>query len=375
MIGDGQSFTGGLLRRGLLATPFFLIAVGLLLKAMNGDSPLFVFTLVCYSATFFLIGTILIVPIFTGFFADSFAGALFAPRGGQAHLPPYSAAESLVKKGEFNEAVDKFREIAYNFPDELRPWLEMITIAVRDLKDMDAAFEFYSEARERFQKPEDRRRLLENYKALKTLDDEKPEWLQPRKVALRPAESGESAARPREQPEPPQDGGEKAGNARSGEKAVRKSIQYRVADRDVGAPPEGYFKASEASLSSQPGPSGAAPSASATGKRTRINFSSEEIAARAAAMKQRQTEADKTADAARPSESARMKMQLNVSKHEFAAKMAERVREKGSRGTGGQGADSTRRRVKLHFDKMPPSPPPPKGERSTSSDGEDPIPK
>ncbi len=81
MFGDDQSFLRNLFRRGFYASPFLLISLGLFFKAINGGHPLFVFTLVCYSATFFLIGTIIIVPVFTGFFADSLAGALFTPRG------------------------------------------------------------------------------------------------------------------------------------------------------------------------------------------------------------------------------------------------------------------------------------------------------
>ncbi len=256
--GEDNGFFRGLCKRGLYASPFLLISLGLLLQALQalrGGGVLFAFTLVFYSLTLFLVGAIILVPALSSRVGGSVVGSLFSSAaGGRAHLPPYSQAEALVKQGHYKEALAKFQQIATDFPDELRPWLEMISVAVQQLGDLDAAFEFYSQARDHFQDPETRRRLLENYKALKSLKEDKPEWLKPRTVGL--------PTTPTPPPPPPPPASSRRDKAQAKAKAAgdtvdptatgRRCIQFRKYDDSlITAPPDGYLKAASGSLAGQ----------------------------------------------------------------------------------------------------------------------------
>lgn len=296
MTDSEHGFFGSLLRRGLCSAPFFLIGIGLLFKAAGGGGSLFVFTLVCYGATFLLVGAIVIAPVFTGVIADTLAGGLFTPSGGRPHFPPYSLPESLVKKGRYDEAIEGFRKIADQFPEDLRPWLEMINVAVRYQRDADKAFEFYSDARGRFTHPADRQRLLENYKALKSLDGERPAWMQPSTTTVdaagamaqdggggappSPAVSGVQISAPGFFPE------DTGGDNDAANDPQRRRIQFRTYDHEIKAPPKGYLKANEDSLAKAPpctrSGSDVVDNPESTTLRARINFSPEELAAKMA---------------------------------------------------------------------------------------------
>ena len=53
--------------------------------------------------------------------------------------PMYSIPQGLRKNRRYEEAMAAYEEIAEAYPDELKPWLEMIDIALFDLKDADRA--------------------------------------------------------------------------------------------------------------------------------------------------------------------------------------------------------------------------------------------
>lgn len=73
--------------------------------------------------------------------------------------PMCGRAKALHKSRQYDEAMKAYQDIAENYPDELKPHLEMIDIALRDLNDQQLAESIYQESLLMFEGAEDRERL------------------------------------------------------------------------------------------------------------------------------------------------------------------------------------------------------------------------
>lgn len=74
-------------------------------------------------------------------------------------LPRYGPAQALRKQRRFKEAMDAYREIADEYPDELRVYLEMMEIAMIELKDRSRARLIHQEGMEKLTEEKDREQL------------------------------------------------------------------------------------------------------------------------------------------------------------------------------------------------------------------------
>ncbi|MDX1680145.1 MAG: hypothetical protein R3242_05370 [Akkermansiaceae bacterium] len=84
------------------------------------------------------------------------------------HAPPmYGRPQSLRKSRRYEEAMKAYEEIAEDYPDELKPYLEMIDIALSDLKDPDRAELIYRRGVLEFEDAEDRKRLAQRLSGLR----------------------------------------------------------------------------------------------------------------------------------------------------------------------------------------------------------------
>jgi tetratricopeptide (TPR) repeat protein len=89
------------------------------------------------------------------------SGSLFNPRGPTGgQQPMYSAAKAKRKKGFYEEAYAEYRKIAGQFPEETKPYLEMMDIAVYNLKDFERAEKIYKEALSAFS-DEKKKKIIE----------------------------------------------------------------------------------------------------------------------------------------------------------------------------------------------------------------------
>jgi tetratricopeptide (TPR) repeat protein len=109
----------------------------------------------------FLLGTIILLTqgpagAFIGYFLFLIASIILAfPLAGLGatlwnHLiwpklyydkpqPMYGIPQSRRAKGQLEEALAEYEKIAAAFPKEVRPWLEMLAVAIHDLKDAERA--------------------------------------------------------------------------------------------------------------------------------------------------------------------------------------------------------------------------------------------
>lgn len=73
--------------------------------------------------------------------------------------PMYSIPQGLRKQHRFEDAMQAYEKIAEEYPDELKPHLEMIDIALSDLKDQAMAEAIYQQGALLFKEEKDRKKL------------------------------------------------------------------------------------------------------------------------------------------------------------------------------------------------------------------------
>jgi hypothetical protein len=96
-----------------------------------------------FSPFLVLLGVIIVAFDLSGFFVwaleSAFAGHQPPPRA-----PVYSMAEALVMKGQYAEAEAAYERIIAEFPDELKPHVDLITLAIVRLDDPELAAQLYA---------------------------------------------------------------------------------------------------------------------------------------------------------------------------------------------------------------------------------------
>ena len=94
-------------------------------------------------------------------------GALYFPDEPYARPPPrYSIAEARVKEGRYAEALAMYEKIAADYPDEIKPHLAMLELAVRRLHDPVRATAIYHRSRAALRQPAQRAVLARMRQAL-----------------------------------------------------------------------------------------------------------------------------------------------------------------------------------------------------------------
>ena len=103
-------------------------------------------------------------------------GSLFWPRKYYAKPQPmYGIPQSRRAKGQLEEALAEYEKIAAAHPDEVRPWLEMIDLAVHDPKDAHRANAIFQTGIARLKKPADQDALAQVYAEVLTRLDARPQ--------------------------------------------------------------------------------------------------------------------------------------------------------------------------------------------------------
>lgn len=91
--------------------------------------------------------------------------------------PIYGAPAGKRARGQYEEAIAGYQQLAANYPEELQPHLAMIEIAAIDLKDPERARGFYQHGMALFTDPGCRDVLSRHFEAQLSRLAGKPEWL------------------------------------------------------------------------------------------------------------------------------------------------------------------------------------------------------
>jgi hypothetical protein len=95
------------------------------------------------------------------------ASLFFSRRRFDYPQPAYSVPEGCAIRGQVEEALQLYRKIATDYPEELRPWAESLELIWNLLGDAERTRLLYEEGQRALRRPEDRRRLEQFYEALR----------------------------------------------------------------------------------------------------------------------------------------------------------------------------------------------------------------
>ena len=154
-----------LLRRVLVAAPVFAVGACILLKAQGGfaaTGPMLI------GMAFIVAGALILAIPLARLIAEPW-GSLFYPSEALSKLPPmYGIPETLRRKGHYDEAMAGYREITRNHAEELKPYVEMIDMAIMDLKDAALARSIYGEGVKAFRGKKEEAVLTTMYNAIRS---------------------------------------------------------------------------------------------------------------------------------------------------------------------------------------------------------------
>ena len=132
----------GLATSGLFAIPYF---VGAFIFFLKPDGNIVEgFGLGLLGASLLVLGAVIMAIPLARFVAE-LSGSLFLPAGRwKRPLPIYSRPRAFRARKEYREAFQAYDELSLKYPQELIPYLEMLEIAVKALKEPSLAYPVYS---------------------------------------------------------------------------------------------------------------------------------------------------------------------------------------------------------------------------------------
>jgi hypothetical protein len=151
-----------LLIRGLIS----MIVVGFACWMMMGasgwaDAGVLFYGMACFVGVGILMG-----PPIARLLSESTGGLFYPVKRQSGPLPMYSIPQSRRAQGLYEEAIDAYEGIAKNFPHEVKPYIQMIDIAIVDLKDPVRAASIYQRGITALTKEDDIKLLIKMYHAI-----------------------------------------------------------------------------------------------------------------------------------------------------------------------------------------------------------------
>ena len=143
---------------GVGAVGFFLLA-----SASRGSAPI---SRLMLGMACLITASTIIAPSIASLIAEP-TGELYFPSATRDRPPPmYSIGETKRKKGLHQEAFDYFACIAAEFPHELKPYVEMMDIAIVDMKNRALAEQAFLRGLASLVDEQDRRGLCAMHEAI-----------------------------------------------------------------------------------------------------------------------------------------------------------------------------------------------------------------
>ncbi|MCF7853593.1 MAG: tetratricopeptide repeat protein [Candidatus Pacebacteria bacterium] len=131
-----------------------------------------VYITVCFATGFLILAAIAMAPPVLELIANMLTLSLFLPDEHGKPRPRYSIPESRVKQGKYEEAIELYEEIADHFPDEARPYIDMIDIATNKLHDSERAKRLFQNGLDSLNAPDQQEQLRKSYRILTEAPEE-----------------------------------------------------------------------------------------------------------------------------------------------------------------------------------------------------------
>ncbi len=126
---------------------------------------------------FIFLGAFVVAPSMATIFAQPFSSILYPSRTLEMPEPMYGIPQSWRARGQYEEAIKGYEKIAADYPDEVKPYVEMVNIAILDLHDVERAKTFLNRGMVLLKDETAKNILRESYNAVITRMEVKPEWL------------------------------------------------------------------------------------------------------------------------------------------------------------------------------------------------------
>lgn len=124
-----------------MSLPFLGGALYLLLMASDTGKAIMILP----GIALMLFGALILMPGIGDIFSGGFHNLLYPDDKFTKTPPIYGPAESLVKQGLYEEAIEAYEGIAEKHPGEAKPYLEMIDIAAYRMQDVNRADRMYQQ--------------------------------------------------------------------------------------------------------------------------------------------------------------------------------------------------------------------------------------
>lgn len=162
--------------RVVAALVFLGLGLGVLLRGMNMGFGLGTAVFLIFGFALWLIAALLLSPTVAGWFAAPWANLYFPGTTNEKPPPHYSLAEAKVQRDDFEGALADYVHITLNYPEEVRPYCEMIDIILQHLHDAERAAVVYRKGMDTLEKQEAQELLARHYRAALSRAAGRPEW-------------------------------------------------------------------------------------------------------------------------------------------------------------------------------------------------------
>lgn len=116
---------------------------------------------------FVVLGAILIAVDLSAFVSGLFMNLIYPSRPAEPQ-PMYGIPESRIANGLYDEAEQEYEKIIQEFPDEIKPHIDMINIAVVRMNDAELAEKLFQRGMSLIKDPAGKQALSESYKSILT---------------------------------------------------------------------------------------------------------------------------------------------------------------------------------------------------------------
>jgi len=165
-------------KRLLIAVPFVVLMACVVAVARKSESE--AAALIAAVACFLILAVFVGVNVAPGigeFFGSRFCGWLYPTDRFNRPQPMYGVPAAQRARGLYEEAIAGYEKIAEDYPGEVKPYIEMIDIAVVNLEDRDMAKAILYRGLDVLKREQDRKVLSRAAKSIISRLDPEPDWV------------------------------------------------------------------------------------------------------------------------------------------------------------------------------------------------------
>lgn len=159
-----RSIFKSLFLRVLIALPLFILGWHVVARIKGGRDAIDEASALLLGLGLIVLSAVILAYPLAQLLAEP-TGGFFYPRSYRKRRPPsYGLADAKRSKGEYKEAMDLYNTLSNQYPHELKPYVEMVGIAVAHLQDNKLAEEIYLRGMKYLKRRKDRETLAKIYR-------------------------------------------------------------------------------------------------------------------------------------------------------------------------------------------------------------------